>query len=250
MRLLAAYWGFLRPSLLRLVDYVPMATGEEQADAADAASGATAPAATDVVPAPGLGEEGEAAGVGAGGPVSLFTMKPDLYGPLWVSATLVFLIGAMANLGAWATFDPSGGESLWQYDFSLVTQAFFLIFGALALMPTAAWFVLRYHGAPPVGFITLVCLWGYSMVHYIPATLVCAVPDVGVRWLAAAFASVGASLFLIRALVPLLREAEAFVPAATGTVAVLQLLVGLLLRLYFFSFSVPAAAASGQGKSG
>lgn len=244
-RLLAAFWGFLRPSLLQFADYVPTSTED-----ADAPTGATAPMDSGGI-VPGLGEadasddaslEGGAEG-GPGGPVSLFTTKPDLYGPLWINATLVFLIGAMANFGAWATFDPAGGESLFKYDFSLVTQAFGLVFGALVLVPAAAWAVLRYHGAPPVALTTLVCLWGYSMVHYIPATMLCAVPSVALRWAAAAFAAAGAALFLIRSLVPLLRAAHAFVPAATGTIAVLQLVVGLLLRLYFFSFSLPSTPA-------
>lgn len=235
-RLLAAYWGFLRPSLLQFADYMPM-SGTEEGEIAPGADGATAPVS------PGVDEVIAA----PGGPVSLFTTKPDLYGPMWICATLVFLIGAMANLGSWATFSPSASatdsSSPWKYDFSLVTQAFFLVFGSVVVVPSAAWAVLRYHGAPAVTLVTLVCLWGYSLVHYIPATLLCAVPSVSLRWVAALFASVGAALFLVRAIVPLVRETNAFIAPVTGTVVALQILLGLLLRLYFFSFS-PAPEGS------
>lgn len=236
-RLLAAYWGFLRPSLLQLAEYVPVGDADDDS-AGDAATtdGATAPTA----PSPGVGEAtGESDGSeGGGGPVSLFTTKPDLYGPMWISATLVFLIGAMANLGSWATFTPDENGSLWRYDFSLVTQAFALVGGSVAVVPAAAWAVLRYHGAPPVSLVTLVCLWGYSLVHYVPATLLCAIPSVGVRWAAAAFAAVGAALFLTRAIVPLVRDSNALVAPVVLTVAGLQFVLGLLLRLYFFSYTI------------
>jgi hypothetical protein len=94
-----------------------------------------------------------------------------------------------------------------------------------------------------VTLVTLVCLWGYSLVHYIPATLLCAFPSITLRWIAALFAAAGAALFLVRAIVPLVREANSFIAPVTGTVVALQILLGLLLRLYFFSFT-PAAAGS------
>jgi hypothetical protein len=221
-RLLAAYWGFLRPSLLQLADYVPTPTSEEEA----AAEGATAPPESSV-------------GLSDGGPVSLFTTKPDLYGPLWVGATLVFLIGAMANLGSWATAPSSSVEEtlIWKYDFSLVTQAFALVFGSLVFVPLVAWSLLRYHGAPPLSLVTLVCLWGYSLCHYLPAAILSALPSLIVRWLVTAFATVGASLFLLRAIVPIVQPSRALVTPVAGAVVGLQLVVGLLLRLYFFSFT-------------
>jgi len=65
-----------------------------------------------------------------------FGAKPDLYGPLWLCATLVFVIGASANLAAWLTFSPTSSPAygtaatgLWKYDFKLVTLALCVVFG-------------------------------------------------------------------------------------------------------------------------
>eukprot|EP01138_Halocafeteria_seosinensis_P011812 gb/GECG01012072.1/.p1 GENE.gb/GECG01012072.1/~~gb/GECG01012072.1/.p1 ORF type:complete len:226 (+),score=28.95 gb/GECG01012072.1/:1-678(+) len=72
--------------------------------------------------------------------------KPDLYGPIWIGATLVFLLGAMSNFVQWAHFKPDDHASIWKYDFTLVTLAMVFVFSYMGLMAFFSWAFLRYIG--------------------------------------------------------------------------------------------------------
>ena len=72
--------------------------------------------------------------------------NPDLYGPIWIAATLVFLLGAMSNFAKWASFKPEDSTSIWKYDFTLVTLATVFIFSFMAVMGLLSWAFLRYIG--------------------------------------------------------------------------------------------------------
>ncbi len=168
--------------------------------------------------------------------------KPDLYVPFWGSTTLVFLMGIMANFASWAAHEAT--DSIWHYDFSLVTSAAAFIFGFLCVSALAAWATLRYQGIP-FSFMKLVCMFGYSILPFCPATVLCALPVSWVQWLAVVLAAVLASVFLIRAAVPTFRalllarydEAEAGRLAnytAAGFV-VLMLGFGSAMKFYFFT---------------
>lgn len=249
-RLLAAYWGFLHPSLLRFADYAPAPTSEAEAEAADAEAGSASRTGADplaLAPAVGAASTPSSPTAVAGDPLSLFTTRPDLYGPFWTSVTLVFVIGIMSNLGSWMTFSPSAAGSIWRYDFSLVTAALAVILGSLVAVPAGAWMALRYANGPPIPLVLLICLWGYSLVHYIPAAIVAVVPSALVRWFAAGAAAAGAGLFLVRSLLLVLSAADhpMLVRPILMTVASLHAVLAVVLRLYFFSFVSPAAPAAG-----
>jgi hypothetical protein len=94
---------------------------------------------------------------------------PDLYGPFWVCATLVFAIGVTSNLASWVA-TPDGSESDWHYDFSLMTQAASVVVGFAVVVPVALWLTLR-HFAVPLRFSRLACLYGYSITAYLPAAV-------------------------------------------------------------------------------
>ena len=72
--------------------------------------------------------------------------KPDLYGPIWIGITLVFLLGAMSNFVQWAHFKPKDDSSIWRYDFTLVTLAMVFVFSYIGLMALVSWAFLRYIG--------------------------------------------------------------------------------------------------------
>ena len=129
---------------------------------------------------------------------------PDLYVPLWGSVTLVFLIGAMANFSSWASFDAGDMESIWHYDFALVTSAAGFIFGYLLVCAAATWAALRYMGVP-FSFMKLLCLFGYAVLPFLPASLLCGFPLSWLQWLAVVGAATLSAYFLVRAAVPTFR---------------------------------------------
>lgn len=56
------------------------------------------------------------------------------------------------------------------YDFTHVTYACAVVYGYVAGLPTVMWLGFKYLGAP-ISLLTLLCLYGYSMVPFIPAAV-------------------------------------------------------------------------------
>ncbi|RYG46782.1 hypothetical protein EON67_09170, partial [archaeon] len=93
--------------------------------------------------------------------------RPDLYGPVWIGATLSFVIGVGSNLSSWLSFVPEEARSIWQYDFTLLSLALCTVFGFVAAAAVAAWITLTYIGSAVIPLPQLVCIYGYSLTPYL-----------------------------------------------------------------------------------
>ena len=62
--------------------------------------------------------------------------KSDLYGPFWISTTLIFALALMGNLAHY-TATPEDKRIGWQYDFSKVTLAATAIYGYITIVRCA-----------------------------------------------------------------------------------------------------------------
>lgn len=146
-------------------------------------------------------------------PVPLvFASRPDLYGPLWLSLTMAFAVGAASNLSGWFTFTPQSEDSIWHYDFARVTAALSCSLGFSAAVPVAAWAALQYAGRP-LPLVLLVCVQGYSLAAHLVAAVLCAIPLALLQWTAVLLGAAAAGYFEWRALAPLLGVAS----GATGS---------------------------------
>jgi len=103
--------------------------------------------------------------------LSVAGANPDMYGPLWVCATLVFVIGASSNLASWVLFKPDAAISLWSYDFTKVVEAMFTVYGWALGAPFVLYAVLSYIGVQTLGLVMLLCVYGYSCAAFIPAAV-------------------------------------------------------------------------------
>ena len=103
--------------------------------------------------------------------IDIVGATPDLYGPFWVAATLVFAVGAGGNLASWGSFSHEAAVSLWKYDFTLVTLACAFIYGWALGAPLVLWFALQYVGVSALGLVTLICVYGYSLAIFVPAAV-------------------------------------------------------------------------------
>jgi Yip1 domain len=105
--------------------------------------------------------------------LSLIAAKPDLYGPVWLAATLVFIIGAGSNVSSWLNFSSTAAKTIWQYDFQSLSKALFFVFGFSFGAPLAVWACMTY--ALPrslgLGLVSLVCVYGYAIAPFIPAAV-------------------------------------------------------------------------------
>jgi hypothetical protein len=88
--------------------------------------------------------------------------KPDFYGPTWIAATLVFVIGAGSNLSSWLSFTPGGAVSIWKYDFRLVTFALMAVYAFAFGVSSAFFLALNYLGVSGLPLVYLVCIYGES----------------------------------------------------------------------------------------
>ena len=105
--------------------------------------------------------------------LALIAQKPDLYGPVWLAATLVFIIGAGSNLASWLNFSSSTAVSIWQYDFQALTKALVFVYGFSFLAPVAVWTAMAYllPRNAGLGIVSLTCVYGYSVAPFIPAAV-------------------------------------------------------------------------------
>lgn len=217
--------------------------------------------------------------------LALIAPKPDLYGPVWLAATLVFCIGAGSNFASWLNFSSSAAVSIWQYDFRSLTRALVFVYGFAFLAPAFVWAVMAYtlpRNATP-GIVTLTCVYGYSVAPFIPAAvrsrlgpappptpfstltpskippthpplqLACVIPSTALQWLAVLAATIISAAFTLQSTYRsvLMAMAAASSSGSTATSAAImgsarallliivgaQLLFGVFLKFYFFSFS-------------
>lgn len=128
--------------------------------------------------------------------------KPDAYGPWWISTTLIFVISVTSQLKSLK------GEE--RYDFGVVTLAAFTIYSYLGIAAVSMWLALNYWLKVPLTLLQCVCLVGYSLTIYVPASLIC-VLDVISRifcWTSLLAACTLSSLFVAKSTMPILDHHE------------------------------------------
>jgi len=165
-----------------------------------------------------------------------FCEKPDLYGPFWTCATLVFAAAAAGNFADWAKSEESGGK--WQYDVAKITFAALLFYGYASVVPLAMYVALRVWDAR-VKLASLLCLYGYALVAFVPTSLLCAVPVPMLAWIAILVSVVLSALFLAVAVRGTVSDAG-LEPGKTSLLlmvaAGIHAALGIALKVYFFRY--------------
>lgn len=164
--------------------------------------------------------------------------SPDLYGPFWISTTIVFLIAVVSNYIGWQN---SGGEgeaatAAWKYDTDKVTISAALFYGYVGVVGFGIWAVLRWFS----GTVTLAniwCIYGYGLSIFLPISILCAIPSVLVRWVLVGASTLVSGLFILLNLrTPVFETAGAKAVPLYICMALLHLGLGLSLKLYFFRY--------------
>ncbi|XP_028831611.1 protein YIPF1 [Denticeps clupeoides] len=166
--------------------------------------------------------------------------NPDLYGPFWICATLVFAIAISGNI---STFLKSQGEPNYKYmpEFRKVTMAATAIYSYAWLVPLALWGVLTWRQSKVVSmvsytFLEIVCVYGYSLFIYIPAVVLWIIPYEVLRWCSILVALCLSGSVLVLTFWPAIRsDRPRIVMAVLLAVVGLHVLLAVGCKMYFFS---------------
>ncbi|CAH2055958.1 unnamed protein product, partial [Iphiclides podalirius] len=189
--------------------------------------------------------------------------KPDLYGPIWISVTLIFTIAVSGNI---ANYLQSANKAVhWRYDFHLVSYAATAIVCYVWLVPLALWTALKWTTVPEgqdeietqqstsPTMMSLFCLYGYSLSIYIPVAVFWTIQVSWLQWLFVLMAAFVSGAVLIFWLLPALRKSRYF-PILVGSILAFHFLLAAGFMLYFFHVpdtveASPAVASSSTLKS-
>lgn len=184
---------------------------------------------------------------------SYIRSNPDLYGPFWICATLVFAIAISGNL---SNFLIHLGEKTYHYvpEFRKVSIAATVIYAYAWLVPLALWGFLVWRNSQVVSivsysFLEIVCVYGYSLFIYIPTAILWIIPQKIVRWILVTIALGVSGSVLVMTFWPAVREDSRRIALATILVIVLlHLLLSVGCLAYFFDAPemdhIPATVAA------
>ncbi|XP_020593838.1 protein YIPF1 homolog isoform X2 [Phalaenopsis equestris] len=175
--------------------------------------------------------------VGALYPMDGFYTKvhsnPDLYGPVWISTTLVFMLSALGNCAAYLMNNGSKAEIAWNFDVNYVDWAASIIYCYVLAVPAAFYFLLRYFECN-VGLIQLWCIWGYSLSIFIPTSLLLVIPLEILRWIIILFTGSASAYFIALNLKPYTEGQHSLFLWVIGA-SVLQFVLAIFIKIFFFA---------------
>eukprot|EP00252_Welwitschia_mirabilis_P025754 TRINITY_DN8186_c0_g1_i1.p1 TRINITY_DN8186_c0_g1~~TRINITY_DN8186_c0_g1_i1.p1 ORF type:complete len:164 (+),score=10.10 TRINITY_DN8186_c0_g1_i1:103-594(+) len=158
------------------------------------------------------------------------------YGPFWVCTTLIFVAAALGNVVAYIAHKTH--HKHWDYDINQVTWSAGLFYGYVTVIPLVVYFVLKYFSVP-AGLVQLWCIYGYSLFVFIPASCLSVVPIEIFRWVIVGAAGfISATFLAINLKYHINTASERWVLIVTG-IFLLQLGLALILKLYFFTITLP-----------
>ncbi|KAF8395171.1 hypothetical protein HHK36_019112 [Tetracentron sinense] len=92
--------------------------------------------------------------------------NPDLYGLIWISTTLVFVIASLGNCATYLMRKRSDHNTSWSFDVSYINVAACAVYGYALVVPVTFYFLLQYLGSN-ASLVRFWCMWGYSLFVFI-----------------------------------------------------------------------------------
>ncbi|XP_074109478.1 protein YIPF1 [Cotesia typhae] len=171
--------------------------------------------------------------------------NPDLYGPFWISVTLIFVVAISGNFANYLQ-TANNGKYHWKYDFHLVSYAAITICLYVWLLPLSIWSGIRWSSntqddilqsqltktTHDLRILDLLCLYGYSLSIYIPVAILWTIQIGWFQWLLVGVASLMSGGVLLRCLIPLIKSKQK--PLFIVVILGMHLLLAAGFMLYFF----------------
>ncbi|KAM4604984.1 protein YIPF1 isoform 1-T5 [Polymixia lowei] len=180
--------------------------------------------------------------------------NPDLYGPFWICATLVFAIAISGNI---SNFLVHFGRPEYKYvpEFRKVTIAATVIYCYAWLVPLALWGFLLWRNNKIMNlvsysFMEIVCTYGYSLAIYIPAVVLWIIPYEWLQWCSIVVALCLSGSVLLLTFWPAVRDDHPRVSIAVmSAIMTFNILLAVGCKSYFFSKPQPALQADSSAVS-
>jgi len=168
-------------------------------------------------------------------------LKPDLYGPFWISVTLIFTIAISGNVANY--LQHANAQYHWKYDFHLVSYAATAIILYISLIPLLFWILLKWstnvtdldglEDGTIISPLELICVYGYSLFIYIPVSILWTIQIGWFQWILALIAALLSGSVLVYTLMPALRLSRHKFFLMLGVIGC-HLLLAAGFMLYFF----------------
>lgn len=171
--------------------------------------------------------------------------NPDLYGPFWITITLIFSIAISGNIASY--LQQANDSYHWHYNFHLVSYAATCIFLYANILPAILWALFKYSLKPvdqadaietdsasyTPTLLSLMCIYGYSLAIYIPVSILWVINISLLQWLLVITAALLSGTVLIAVLTPALRNSQYSLFLIIGILSAHVVLAAGFL-LYFF----------------
>ncbi|KAK8515094.1 hypothetical protein V6N12_001254 [Hibiscus sabdariffa] len=121
--------------------------------------------------------------------------NPDLYGHIWITTTLVFMLSSFGNFATYLMQKHTDGTTSWSFDVGYVNVAASGIYGYAIVVPLAFYFLLQYLGSN-ASLVRFWCMWGYSLSIFIPTAFLLLIPVEFLRWMIILIAGTASACFV------------------------------------------------------
>lgn len=158
--------------------------------------------------------------------------NPDLYGLIWISTTLVFVLASLGNIATFLIQKRTNGSTSWTFNVSYVNVAAGSVYGYAILVPLAYYFLLQYMGTS-ASLIRFWCMWGYSFTIFVPATFLLLVPVEFLRWIVIITSGGASASFVALNLKSYVDSNDLFVLVVAAFC--LQIALAIFLKVWFFT---------------
>lgn len=157
--------------------------------------------------------------------------NPDLYGLIWVSTTLVFVIAALGNCATYLMQKRSDSSTSWSFDVSYVNVAACAVYGYILVVPLAFYFLLQYLGSNS-SLVRLWCMWSYSLFIFILTAFLLVIPVEFLRWTIIILAGTASAGFVAMNIKTHIEGADLKVVVIASFF--LQIALALFIKIWFF----------------
>jgi hypothetical protein len=163
---------------------------------------------------------------------------PDLYGPFWISSTLVFSIAICGNIVNY--FDSWGrAESTddWHYDYAKLGLAATTIFTYVLAVPISLWFFFWFRGCShSYTLFETICVYGYSLSIYVPISILFVINIRLIQLILVALGALLSGSVLVITFAPVVQSDPSKTIKSSYFVLILIILMHALLAFTFLEY--------------